>query len=328
MKKRLFTLTIVFVMIIGMMFTTEGFAASASASISGGTVTVGQNITVRLTYTGTNLSLATSSISYDTLILQLTHINGMAVSGTNICVTESTGPGTPTMSSTLTFRAKAVGTSKVSASTSEIIDWNGDAVSGGSAPPTTVTVKAPATSSGGSSSSSSKKTTSGGRGNFKASNTGTPDEVEEVEEVDPSVKPEQIEIVLGGRTYIICEVLKDKELPEGFTASDMEYGEYKWGIQVAKSEDSQYTLILLTDKETGEEGWFFFDEETGAITNSTTLTVAETLEHEKLVAESKNKDTENLLKIFIAATAILGVAFIGQNGYILFKKRRRNNEFE
>ncbi len=326
MKKRLLVLTIVFVMIIGMMVTTQGFAASISARMSGGTCTALQNVTVTLTYSGATFGAARVTLNYDSSVLEIVGYGGAITSRNgNSFLLEAEGASS--LTGTFTFRTKAAGSPSVTATTTSAYNWDIEEVTCSSAS-TTVTVKAPATSSGGSSSSSSKKTTSGGRGNFKASNTGTPDEVEEVEEVDPSVKPEQIEIVLGGRTYIICEVLKDKELPEGFTASDMEYGEYKWGIQVAKSEDSQYTLILLTDKETGEEGWFFFDEETGAITNSTTLTVAETLEHEKLVAESKNKDTENLLKIFIAATAILGVAFIGQNGYILFKKRRRNNEFE
>ena len=65
---------------------------------------------------------------------------------------------------------------------------------------------------------------------------------------------DQIQITIGDKTYIIVEDLSEKKMPEGFTAADSKYGEYEWKIQVAKSDESKYTLILLKDSETDERG--------------------------------------------------------------------------
>ena len=121
--------------------------------------------------------------------------------------------------------------------------------------------------------------------------------------------------------YIIVEDLSEKKMPEGFTAADSKYGEYEWKIQVAKSDESKYTLILLKDSETDEESWFFYDEETGQVTSSTSLDVMGTLEYERLLLESEEQADDNVNTYLIVLSCILGVAVIGLGGYLIYTKR-------
>ena len=132
---------------------------------------------------------------------------------------------------------------------------------------------------------------------------------------------EQIEVTVGDATYVIVEDLSEKELPEGFEAKDAVYGEYEWPIQLAVSEKSQYVLILLSGLESGEESWFFYDEESGAITGSKTITVAEALEYEVL-SKAPKEDGDNSLTIALgAAAAVFALAFAGLGGYEIYKKK-------
>ena len=110
-------------------------------------------------------------------------------------------------------------------------------------------------------------------------------------------------------------------MPEGFTATDSKYGEYEWKIQVAKSDESKYTLILLKDSETDEESWFFYDEETGQVTSSTSLDVMGTLEYERLLLESEGQADNNINTYLIVLSCILGAAVIGLGGYLIYTKR-------
>lgn len=193
-------------------------------------------------------------------------------------------------------------------------------------------------SSGGSSGSSgavqSSPSGTNGRGDFdEATSTvveppeaDDEEKTEEEEEPDPSEKPDNIEVEVGDRTYVIVDDLKDKKLPEGFEAKDSAYGEYDWNIQIAVSDESEYKLILLSDPETDEEKWFFYDEETEKITSSRTISVEEALEYERLALEAEKGENSSMTIILGAAALAFALAFAGLGGYTIYNKRKKENE--
>ncbi len=342
MKKRILTLAIALILSIGMITPVDTYAASVGVGASGGTCNVGGTVTVTVRYSsadGTPLFAAKFGVSYDSSALSLVGKGGqITTSNGNDFLIESMD-GTSSIYGTLTFKVNKAGSYTVSVSTLSGMDANGIAFSAGS---TSAIVKGnapaptPSTPSAGSGSSSSGTTSSSGSSSSSSSTKPTKpaakpnestngrgndepeeivEEVEKVEEVDPSQKPETIEVVIGEKTYIIVENLKDKELPKGFEAKKIGYGEYKWEIQVAKSENSKYTLMLLQDKETSEETWWFYNEETGEFTNSTTLDVLETLEFESLKNTPKEEQSNTLLYVFVGLSVVLA----GGLGYLVYR---------
>ena len=339
MKKRLSVLIIVFTLLLGTMATGYGFAVTASLS-GGGTHTLGSTFNVTLTYSGGTFGGVQATLSYDSNILEYVDYSHSAMVGSfnpsnGLLVLSDAEAGS--LSMTFTFRAKATGNARISVSTIEGGEADKTPFTVGAS--TTVTVTNPPSSSGSSGGSSSSGSSSSGgsshtpssgtngRGDFNSSSVVEP-ETEQEEEADPSEKPDQIEVTVGDKTYVIVEDLTDKEFPEGFAAEDAGYGEYDWPIQIAKSEASQYTLILLMDPETEEESWFFYDEETGTITSSKTITVAETLEYERLVAEAAEPEDNTLTIVLGVAAGVFALAFAGLGGYNIYTRKKSKDMFE
>ncbi len=334
MKKRLSILIITFTLLLGTMATGYGFAVTASLS-GGGTHTLGSTFNVTLTYSGGTFGAVQGTLSYNSSVLEYVSYSGGTYNPSNGTIILDAA-GATSMSMTFTFRAKAVGSSSISISNVEGGEADRTPFTVGAS--TTVTVTNPPSSSGSSGGSSSSSSSSSGssshtqssgtngRGDFNSSSV--VEETEPEEEVDPSEKPEQIEVTIGDKTYVIVEDLTDKEFPEGFAAEDAGYGEYDWPIQIAKSEVSQYTLILLMDPETEEESWFFYDEETGAITSSKSITVAEALEYEKLAAEADEPEDNTLTIALGVAAGVFALAFAVLSGYNIYTRRKSKDIFE
>ena len=341
MKKRIFVLMMIFIVALGMFPADKGIAASVKASLSGGSCKVGKSVTVTLTYSGSTFGAAKASLSYDSSLLELTGKGGAitTVNGNSYLLEDMESS---TMTATFTFRAKAAGQASVSVATIEGETLDDGAFSCGTVA-TTVKISAdsgPSGSSGssgssgtsgssgnsGSSSSSSstskQPSTTNGRGDFTDTSLGVPEDKDDKKESeeDPSEKPDEIIVTVNDKTFIIVEKLTEKELPEGFSTADSKYGEYEWPVQIAKSEESQYTLILLKNKDTGDEEWFLYDEESGKIRSEISISVSEALEYEKLSAAEKEKNDDKNFNFFIIIAAVLGVFVVCEAGYILYDK--------
>ena len=125
MKKRLLTLVIIFTLAIGMTVTSEGFGASVSARMSGGSCQVGNKVTVTLTYSGPKLFGATATLNYDSSALTLTGYGGnVTTQNGNSFLLETMG--STSMSATFTFTTKKSGNYTVSASTSSGLTYDSE----------------------------------------------------------------------------------------------------------------------------------------------------------------------------------------------------------
>lgn len=149
MRKRFSLLVFILAMVMAVASASVAFAANASLSVSGGgSYTKGNIVTIRYTYSGSSISGATSQITYDSSVLQYVSCSGgVAPSSASGVFSVQAGDGNDhtSMSVTLTFKAIGTGSTRVSVGTSDLIDYDGNALNCPSSS-TTVTVTNPAPS--------------------------------------------------------------------------------------------------------------------------------------------------------------------------------------
>lgn len=107
--------------------------------------------------------------------------------------------------------------------------------------------------------------------------------------------PQAIEVTVGEVQYTVVESIEEGSLPEGFDLTLAQYGEYE--IPVIKDKNLKYTFALLKNGNTGDEEWFFYDEETDTFSSSSQLSVDEALEYGKLLARTGGEEEEDALGI-------------------------------
>lgn len=330
MKKRLLSLIIILTLVFGITITSEGFGVSVRAGVSSNSCEVGKEATVTLTYSGSNLFAAQGTLSYDSSALELIGAGGSITSRNgNGFLMETTGASS--MSATFTFKAKKAGRYSVTATTSQGMTMDGVEFSCGAATGT-VTVKEPAAPkpSKPSSGSNTNSGTPNRRGDFKDS-----EKVEdEPEEEEPQEKPEQVEVEIGDKTYIICEDIKEEDAPAGFKLTTVKYGEWDWEVSAYTDEDGAYVLICLMDKETGEREFFVYDAEGGAFKDKISVSVKDFIEYNDLKAEAAEAENEEksgakylvpaLVGLLVAAAAYAAVLQV----MILRKRKNTDHEIE
>lgn len=149
MRKRFSLLVFILAMVMAVASASVAFAANASLSVSGGgSYTKGSTVTIRYTYSGSSISGATSQITYDSSVLQYVSCSGGVAPGSAsgvFSVQAGDGNDHTSMSVTLTFKAIGTGSTRVSVGTSDLIDYDGNALNCPSSS-TTVTVTNPAPS--------------------------------------------------------------------------------------------------------------------------------------------------------------------------------------
>lgn len=348
MKKRLLYLVMILTLVLGVTFTQEGFGASVSAGMSGGSCQVGKTVTVTLTYSGAELFGATATLSYDSSALTLTNVQG----GSGVTVTRNGNivlletMGSSTMSVTFTFSANKSGKYNVTATTSSGLTFSGEEFQCG-ARTATITVSEPPSkdntsgSSGSSSSGSSSSSSSSSSGSN--TNSGTPnrrgdftdeeliktDTEEEQEEEEPLEKPEQIEVEIGDKTYVICEDITEEDAPAGFKLAKAKYGEWDWEIAVYSDEEGNYVLVCLTDKETEDRQFFRYNEEKGTFNDEIPVSVAEFMEYKNLAAAAAADDGEEE-NDSILVPVLIGILIVAAAGVIVLQvniiRKRKNSE--
>ena len=400
MKKK-FNIFLVLVLSLSLILSsvTVAFAANASLSVSGGgSYTKGSTVTVNVTYSADSVCGGTSNITYDSSVLQYVSCSGgvapSSASGV-FSVNFSDANNRSSMSYTLTFKAIGTGSTSVSVSTSDLIDYDGNLLNlPSSSTSVTVTNPAPTVSSNANLSSlyvsagSLSPSFSAGRTSYTvyvdedetvclisaepqdssatidvtgsknliigrnvrsvivtapSGNTKTytitiyrGEASSEGEEEKPDdEKVEEIITVIGETTYVIQENIKSEDVPEEFL---LVVGKYEGkDIPLVKSVDLKYTLALLKNQETGDLKWFFFNEETGAFTETVTMTTDEAMLFAKLSAnDTKEKDdslfgdNEIILFLILGSTVLLLaiVIIVLQFKIVKGKKKKKNKKVE
>lgn len=292
---------------------TSTCAFAASTSMSGGSCKVGETVSVTLKYSGDKFGSAMPTFSYDTSILKFESYS--AGSGTSVTPKGDNkrflieANDSSSMSITLKFKALKSGTASVAVGSAEGANWDEKSITL-PASNCSVTVKQETTVKP-SSKSGSEKVYETNKKENKSQMSANSDK----EDVDPSIKPNVIPVVINEKTYGVVENLSDVEIPKGFKIVDIEYGKYKWKIQgiedVAFVEEKPEgvepgrTMILLKDPD-GNDLWVFYNKEKGTVSLETSMENEEYLRvHNELTTKA---GSESAIPVIIAASfAILSL---------------------
>ncbi len=145
----------------------------------------------------------------------------------------------------------------------------------------------------------------------------------------PDDTPSTVTVKVGDKEYTVNDTFTENDFPTGFTMTIAKYGDID--IPVIKDNALKYTLVLLTDPETGDSKWFFYDEETDTFSDRVEMTADEAMEYANLLSdysvadeeESGMSTTDKILFIGLGGTvAALAVAIIVLQAMILRKKKR------
>lgn len=131
-----------------------------------------------------------------------------------------------------------------------------------------------------------------------------PDDKEQEEEEQ---RPAEIKVSVGEKEYIIVENFDNKDIPQGFAITVAKLGDYE--IPAFADKGMKYTLVLLKDGETGDEVWFFYDEEKDEFFATAALTADEIIAYEEAIASQAKgtEEDENLFKTETVLYIALGV---------------------
>ncbi len=166
---------------------------------------------------------------------------------------------------------------------------------------------------------------------------------------DPSDDPsdgsdgeiEDITVTVGDKEYIVCENYDESSIPKGFVMTIAQYGDKD--IPVIKDENLKYTFALLKDPETGDETWFFYDEESDTFAETAQISAEDAMEYGRLLAELNGDDQDSesgskdrILIIALGATVvvlaalvlILQVGIINKNKKKLKKNKKSEEEID
>ncbi len=131
-------------------------ASSSAVSVSSSNVTIGNTFTVTVKVSATAIGSVDGRLTYDPSVVEFVSGNDASgTAGTILLAKWSTADNTPSLTFTLTFTAKAAGNSALSFSTTEVTNFNEEALDPSSAS-ANVTVSAPVVLSGNANLSSLK----------------------------------------------------------------------------------------------------------------------------------------------------------------------------
>ena len=155
------------------------------------------------------------------------------------------------------------------------------------------------------------------------------DTEEEQEEEEPLEKPDQIEVKIGDKTYVICEDITEEDAPAGFKLAKAKYGEWDWEIAVYSDEEGNYVLVCLMVKETEDRQFFRYNEEKGTFNDEIPVSVAEFMEYKNLAAAAAADDEEEE-NDSVLVPVLIGVLIVAAAGVIVLQvniiRKRKNSE--
>lgn len=372
-------------LILSVCFAGTAFGASARASISGGgTYKVGSTVTVNFSYSGATFGTSKTTFSYDTSVLQFKGCSAVSGGTSGVTTVSMASGGSSSLSCTLTFKVVGTGSARVSASTNELYNIDGEALTA-STTSTTISGKSQSAQKSGNANlsylsasagslspafspsvtsytvnvgndttvctlsanpenSKAKISVSGsmnlsvGRNvrtvivtaengatkkytvtiNRAASSGGsqTPEEtdkpeVDNPEKDDPEEEePSEISVKVGDKEYTVVETYDEGSVPKGFATTVAKYDEKQ--IPAVADDELKYIMVLLKDKDTGDEKWFFYDEEKETFSGTAQITPEEVIaeygeQNAEKPAEKESVfgNTEKVLLFVIGGTLVI-----------------------
>ena len=138
------------------------------------------------------------------------------------------------------------------------------------------------------------------------------DEDEDKDKDDENERPQQLEVAVGEKEYAVVENYADIEIPQGLAVTVAKLGEYD--IPALADKDLKYTLVLLYDEETGDNAWFFYDQEKSEFSASVPMSTDELIDF--LAAASSERAEKVEAQEGITTNTILFIA-LGVTGAAL-----------
>lgn len=148
--KKCIAVLLVCLFLFAMVPTVSAASAKATVTVNKSTVTAGSTVTVTVTHTAsTNVAAFDATLTYDAAVLEYVSTSGVqGAGGAGVLTLSYFATAQPTSKShsfTVTFKAKATGSSKISLSSTGLTDWDFDSLGSASAS-TTVNVQNPSLS--------------------------------------------------------------------------------------------------------------------------------------------------------------------------------------
>jgi len=410
-KKMLFLTA--FMIIAAMIISCSmAFAASATVSVTGGTVKKGETISVKVTYGGAKYGSAATEVNYDKSYLEFVSCSEVSYGSGGKTTVSLEGIDVDSLSFTIKFKALKAGSTTVNVNTVEAYNVDGEELTA-SAKSTKVTIKDKSSSASSNANLSSLKVSAGtlspafsadktsykvnvgndvtsctlslstahakasykvsGDSNLKVGenvrkitvtaengktktytitiiraekssssgsqtdnnsgndNNGTDNSETDKPKDDESEKePKRLETTVDGDKYIVCEDVDNKRIPQNFTMTVAKYEGKE--IPVFKDAELKYTIALLQNKETGDEGWFFYNEKNDTFKKTVSLKADKIIEYEEVMAKagenqpaqvSKKISTETVLFVALGGTLTLLLLAVLIMQYNILKSRKK-----
>lgn len=408
-KKMLFLTA--FMIIAAMIISCSmAFAASATVSVTGGTVKKGETISVKVTYGGAKYGSAATEVNYDKSYLEFVSCSEVSYGSGGKTTVSLEGINVDSLSFTIKFKALKAGSTTVNVNTVEAYNVDGEELTA-SAKSAKVTIKDKSSSASSNANLSSLKVSAGtlspafsadktsykvnvgndvtsctlslstahAKASYKVSgdsslkvgenvrkitvtaengktktytitiiraekssssgsqgdsnngnNNSDKPETDKPEEEDTEKEPEQLETTIDGKEYIVCENIDNKKIPQNFTMTVAKYEGKE--IPVFKDAELKYTIALLQNKETGDEGWFFYNEKNDTFKKTVSLKADKIIEYEEIMAKSgenkpvqlsKKVSTETVLFVALGGTLTLLLMAVLIMQYNILKSRKK-----
>ncbi|MDD6881260.1 MAG: hypothetical protein PUE18_06765 [Firmicutes bacterium] len=229
-------------------------------------------------------------------------------------------------SASVTVTAGSSGSTVITATPYDMADNNADVYNPGiqSVSVSIVAPSKPESKPSTSTNASNSNKPSNNRGDFRPEEEGLPKAEEEPEE---PVRPEQFEVIIGEKTYVILENLTKKDAPDGFKLGETTYD--SWPVNCFISKDDSMVLMLLQVKDVDEKAFFVYDEANQTFSPSIPVSVSDYLEKSLEYKQLKElqKEVENSSNTLAVVLGILLIVSVIGNGFFLYNMYKTKGGF-
>jgi hypothetical protein len=234
------------------------FAAGATMSFSKSEVKLGDNVTVTVTVSGSNIAGVQFNINYDSSVLTLKSCSDSSGGGKVMWYHEN--GSVSSHSTTFVFTANKTGRTYISTSGMLVSDSNADKIGGFSDQGAYLTVSSNETTTKAPETTTKKPetTTKAPETTTKKQDSSTTTTKKDESTTESTTTADNTKAVLNGKEYLFVDDSAFVDAPDGF---DETYSDYKGNrILTYTSKDKSQQIVCLTDEENNKIFALFNDE--------------------------------------------------------------------